>query len=95
MSIEKTQVRDIAWLARLAVEDEAVAGYARDMADILALVERMQTVDTSAVEPLAHPLEIAAQLRPDRVNEEDRREEFQQTAPQTRDGFYIVPRFVE
>ena len=95
MSIEKTQVREIAWLARLAVEDEAITGYAKDMADILALVERMQAVDTSAVEPLAHPLEIAAQLRADTVNEENRREEFQQTAPQTRDGFYIVPRFVE
>lgn len=95
MPIEKTQVREIAWLARLAIEDEAMAGYAKDMADILALVEQMQAVDTSAVEPLAHPLEIAAQLRPDSVNEENRREDFQQTAPQTRDGFYIVPRFVE
>ncbi len=95
MPIKKTQVREIAWLARLAIEDEAMAGYAKDMADILALVEQMQAVETSAVEPLAHPLEIAAQLRPDSVNEENRREDFQQTAPQTRDGFYIVPRFVE
>ena len=95
MPIETTQVRDIAWLARLAIEGEAMAGYARDMADILALVEQMQAVDTSAVEPLAHPLEITAQLRPDRVNEENRREDFQETAPLTKDGFYIVPRFVE
>lgn len=95
MPIKKTQVQNIAWLARLAIEDEAVAGYAKDMADILALVEQMQAVDTSAVEPLAHPLEIAAQLRPDNVNEENRREDFQETAPWTRDGFYIVPRFVE
>ena len=95
MSIKKTQVREIAWLARLAIEDEAMAGYAKDMDDILALIEQMQAVDTSAVEPLAHPLEIAAQLRPDSVNEENHREDFQQTAPLTRGGFYIVPRFVE
>ena len=95
MPIDKTQVQNIAWLARLAIEDEAVTGYAKDMADILALVEQVQAVDTSAVEPLAHPLEIAAQLRPDSVNEENRREDFQETAPLTRDGFYIVPRFVE
>ena len=95
MPIETKQVRDIAWLARLAIEDEAITDYAKDLADILALVEQMQAVDTSAVEPLAHPLEIAAQLRPDSVNEENRREDFQETAPLTRDGFYIVPRFVE
>ena len=95
MPIETTQVRDIAWLARLAIEDEAITGYAKDLTDVLALVEQMQAVDTSAVEPLAHPLEIPAQLRPDSVNEENRREAFQETAPLTRDGFYIVPRVVE
>ena len=95
MPFETKEIQNIAWLARLTIEDRAIAGYAKDLADILALVEQMQAVDTSAVEPLAHPLEIAAQLRPDRVNEENRREDFQETAPQTRDGFYIVPRFVE
>ena len=95
MSIKKTQVREIAWLARLAIEDEAMAGYAGDMDDILALVEQMQAVDTSAVEPLAHPLELAAKLRADSADEENRREDFQETAPMTRDGYYIVPRFVE
>ena len=95
MPSQTTQVRNIAWLARLAIEDQALAGYAQDMAEILALVEQLQTVDTSAVEPLAHPLEIAAQRRPDRVNEENRRDDFQATAPETRDGYYIVPRFVE
>ena len=95
MPIDKIRVQNIAWLARLTIEDEAVTGYAKDMADILSLVEQVQAVDTSAVEPLAHPLEIAAQLRPDSVNEENRREDFQETAPLTRDGFYIVPRFVE
>lgn len=95
MSIEKTQVREIAWLARLAIEDQAVAGYTKDMADILALVEQVQAVDTSGIEPLAHPLEIAAQLRPDRVDEENRRDVFLENAPQVQDGHYLVPRFVE
>ena len=95
MSIKTTQVRDIAWLARLTIEDEAMPGYAQDMADILALVEQMQAVDTSAVEPLAHPLELVAQLRADRVNETDQRDDFQAAAPLAKDGYYIVPRVVE
>ncbi len=95
MPIDTTEARNIAWLARLTLEEQAAAGYAKDLTDILVLVEQMQAVDTAAVEPLAHPLEIAAQRRPDHVNESNRREDFQKTAPVTRDGYYIVPRFVE
>lgn len=95
MPLEKRELQNIAWLARLTLEERAVAGYTKDLADILALVEQMQPVDTTAIEPLAHPLEIEAQLRPDVVTEKDRRDSFQKTAPATDDGYYIVPRFVE
>ena len=95
MPLEKQELQNIAWLARLTLEERAVAGYTRDLADILALVEQMQSVDTAAIEPLAHPLEIDTQLRPDVVNEKDQRDSFQKTAPATDDGYYIVPRFVE
>ena len=95
MPLEKTEIRNIAWLARLAIEDQAIDGYTKDLADILALVEQMQAVDTSAIEPLAHPLEIDTRLRPDKVSEEDRRDNFQKIAPLTEDGYYVVPRFVE
>ena len=95
MSFATKQVQDIAWLARLSIEDEAEAGYAGDMADILALVEQMQAVDTSSVAPLAHPLELITPLRADRVTEEDEREDFQRHAPLTQDGYYLVPKFVE
>lgn len=95
MRLEKKEIENIAWLARLAIEDRAVAGYTKDLADILALVEQMQSVDTTAVEPLAHPLEIDTQLRPDEVGEEDRRDSFQEIAPVTEDGYYLVPKFIE
>ncbi len=95
MPLDKKEIRNIAWLARLTIEDQAIAGYTKDLADILALVEQMQAVDTSVIEPLAHPLEIDTQLRPDVVIEEDRRDNFQKIAPLTEDGYYIVPKFVE
>ena len=95
MTIKTTQVRDIAWLARLTIAEEDMAEYAQDMADILELVRQMQAVDTSALEPLAHPLELVAQLRPDKVSETDQRADFQEAAPQAEDGYYIVPGFLE
>ncbi len=95
MSLETKQVREVAWLARLAITEQAEVGYAQDMAAILALAAQLQAVDTAAVEPLAHPLELVTPLRADRVTEADRRDDFQRHAPLTQDGYYLVPRFVE
>jgi aspartyl-tRNA(Asn)/glutamyl-tRNA(Gln) amidotransferase subunit C len=55
----------------------------------------MKAIDTSAVMPLAHPLNLAARLRADRVTETDRREEFQAHAPQVEAGLYLVPKVIE
>ncbi len=95
MSFNKTTVQDIAWLARLAIDDQSIAGYEKDLTDILALVERMKKVNTADIQPLAHPLEIDTQLRPDAVTEENQRDDFQKIAPAITDGHYLVPKFVE
>ncbi len=95
MPLDKTEIRDIAWLARLTIEDQAITGYTKDLADILALVEQMKEINTSGIEPLAHPLEIEIQLRPDNVTEDNQRDNFQEAAPVTADGHYIVPKFIE
>ena len=95
MPLERKEIQNIAWLARLTIEDRAIAGYTKDLADILALVEQMQSVESAAIEPLAHPLEIDTQLRVDEVTEEDQRDSFQKIAPVTEDGYYIVPKVIE
>jgi aspartyl-tRNA(Asn)/glutamyl-tRNA(Gln) amidotransferase subunit C len=95
MSIEKPEIEGIAWLARLALNEEDIPGYTRDLSNILNLVEQMNAIDTSAINPLAHPLEIKARLRADIVTESDQREKFQQIAPAVEDGYYLVPRVIE
>ena len=95
MPLERKEIQNIAWLARLTIEDRAIAGYTKDLADILALVEQMQSVESAAIEPMAHPLEIDTQLRVDEVTEEDQRDSFQKIAPVTEDGYYIVPKVIE
>ena len=61
----------------------------------VAFVEQLSRVDTTGVEPLAHPLEATQRLRPDVVTETDNREVFQQVAPQTEAGLYLVPKVIE
>jgi len=67
MSLDRDDVEKIAHLARLALREEDIARYTRNLADILGLVEQMEAVDTRDVVPMAHPLERCQRLRPDEV----------------------------
>ena len=58
----------------------------RDLSDILDLVDQMNQVDTSGVEPMAHPLDMTQRLREDEVTESDQRERFQAIAPTSKPG---------
>lgn len=95
MSLTQDDVKKIAHLARLAIDDADVPAYEKDLSNILDLVEQMSSVDTTGVEPLAHPLDMAQRLRTDVVSEENRREAYQAVAPSTENGLYLVPRVIE
>ena len=95
MSLSSDEVRKIAHLARLAVTDEQVEGYAGELSNILDFVDRMNAVDTSGVTPMAHPQHAVQRLRPDVVTESDQRERYQASAPSVERGLYLVPRVVE
>jgi aspartyl-tRNA(Asn)/glutamyl-tRNA(Gln) amidotransferase subunit C len=95
MALEASQVEKIAHLARLGIDADDVHDYARNLSAILAFVEQLNRVDTTGVEPLAHPLEATQRLRPDVVTELDEREKFLRNAPLTEEGLYLVPRVIE
>ena len=94
-TIESSEVVKIAHLARLAVSEEELSGYARDLSAILDFVARLETADTDAVQPMAHPLDESQRLRADEVTEANRRELYQATAPSVDEGYYLVPRVIE
>ena len=95
MSLDKTDVEKIAHLARLAIDDQAIPHYARDLTNIFDLVEQLSAVDTSSIIPMAHPLDANQRLRPDTVTESNQRELFQAIAPKTEAGVYLVPQVIE
>ena len=95
MALDASDVEKIAHLARLGINVDDIPGYARNLSDILAFVEQLNSVDTTGVEPLAHPLEATQRLRADVVRETDERETFQDIAPQTGSGLYLVPQVIE
>ena len=95
MQLTQQDVLKVAHLARLAIEPSEVEGFVKDLSQILELVEQMNAVDTTDVEPMAHPLDMSQRLRDDEVSESDRRDLYQQNAPQVEAGLYLVPKVIE
>ena len=63
------------------------------------MVEKIRAVDTTGIEPLAHPMatiqDIALRLREDRVSEPNSREANQRNAPAVEQGLFLVPKVIE
>ena len=95
MSLDKTEVQKIAWLARLSIDEQDISTYSDELSNILGLVETMNSVDTDGISPIAHPLDLTARLRADAVTEVNQREQFQKNAPLTDNGCYLVPKVIE
>lgn len=95
MAIEQDEIEKIAELARIRIAPDQIGQVALRLTEILGMVDQLQAVDTSAVEPMANPLDAIQRLRADEVTEENRREAFQAIAPAVENGLYLVPRVVE
>lgn len=95
MAISEAEVKKVARLARLAVPDERLAAYTQNLSNILRLVDQLSAVDTTGIEPMAHPLAMVQRLRDDVVTETDHRDKYQAIAPEVEKGLYLVPKVLE
>ncbi|MEY4209825.1 MAG: Asp-tRNA(Asn)/Glu-tRNA(Gln) amidotransferase subunit GatC [Pseudomonadota bacterium] len=95
MSLTASDVKKIAHLARLGIDEQQIEHYAQDLSKLLDLMTQMGQQDTNGVSPMAHPLDQMQRLRPDAVTETDQRDAFQTIAPQTEAGLYLVPKVID
>ncbi|MDO4641124.1 MAG: Asp-tRNA(Asn)/Glu-tRNA(Gln) amidotransferase subunit GatC [Neisseria sp.] len=95
MALTLADVEKIAKLSRLSLTDEEKKQNLQELNDFFLLVEKMQSVDTAGIQPMAHPHEIALRLREDAVTETDHAAEYQACAPDVRNRLYIVPQVIE
>lgn len=95
MAIEQDEIEKIAALARIRIQPAQIGQVTRRITEILHMVDQLQAVDTSDVEPMANPLDAIQVLRADEVTEVNRREAFQAIAPAVENGLYLVPKVIE
>jgi len=99
MSLTPDQLQRIALLARIAVSPEEAGGVTDRLNQVLGLIDQLQAVDTSGIEPMSHALDaqlaVQQRLRSDAVTEPDRRDDYQAVAPAVEGGLYLVPKVLE
>jgi aspartyl-tRNA(Asn)/glutamyl-tRNA(Gln) amidotransferase subunit C len=100
MSLALSDVKRIAQLAQLELSDDQAVKTLDQLNGIFALVEQMGAIDTTGIVPLSHPIaahmeNLSLRLRDDVATEPNRREDYQQVAPATEDGLYLVPKVLE
>lgn len=99
MSLTSQDIERIAHLARLELQPTEADRMREQINGFFTIVEAMQAVDTTGIEPLAHPVasiqDVQLRLREDVVSEPNSREANQQSAPAVERGLFLVPRVIE
>ena len=104
MALNITDIKRIAHLARIEINDAEAEATLTKLSGILGLIEQMQAVDTTGITPMSHSQDVVQRLRDDVVTATNQREVFQANAPTLGNGsdkqavdsgLYLVPQVIE
>src|SRR4051812_23685751 len=99
MALTPDDIRRLQHLARLELQPAESERMLAQVNEFFSIVEAMRAVDTSGVEPLAHPVaaiqDVQLRLRDDLVSEPDQRQANQRSAPAVERGLFLVPKVIE
>jgi aspartyl-tRNA(Asn)/glutamyl-tRNA(Gln) amidotransferase subunit C len=92
--INSQEVREIAALARLRLDEAEITRLTSELDGILGYIDTVQGLDTAAVEPMTHAVPFDCPMRPDEIEPSLSIDEALQNAPRRRENVFEVPRIV-
>ena len=104
MSLNTNDIKKMAHLARLEINDQEAESTLVKLSGILGLIAQMQAVDTTGITPMSHSQDLTQRLRDDVITKTNERDAFQAIAPKlgngsddlaVADGLYLVPKVIE
>ena len=95
MSIDKNQVKKVAKLSRISLEDSKLESLSKDLASILNFVEQLNKLDTKKTEPLTSIVNKSLEARKDIINDGKIKNQILKNSPDKNEEFFIVPKVVE
>lgn len=93
--ISPKDVQSIASLARIYLEGHETEEITKNLESILGYISKLQTLDTSHVEPTSHVLELKNVFREDNIKPSLSQDEALSIAVEKSHGSFVVPKVIE
>ncbi len=93
--IDNQEVKKIAFLSRLKIEDEKLTAFGQEFNNIMGWINEIAELNTDNIEPLTCVNDTHITLRPDEVLEGNQKDAILNNAPKQEFGYFTVPKVVE
>jgi aspartyl-tRNA(Asn)/glutamyl-tRNA(Gln) amidotransferase subunit C len=94
MPTTEDELKKIAALAYLKMDEAMLGTLTHDVGAIMNFVDKLRQIDTKSIAPLSHPLDLHQHLRKDEVNTENCVKPLEKIAPLFMDNLYLVPKVI-
>ncbi len=95
MSINKNQVKKVAKLSRISLDESKLESLSKDLVSILNFVDQLNKLDTKKTEPLTSILDKSLEPRNDKITDGKIKDEVLKNSPDKNEEFFIVPKVIE
>ena len=95
MPIDKNQVKKVAKLSRISLDDSKLESLSKDLVSILNFVEQLNKLDTNEIKPLTSIIDKSLDTRDDTVRDGQIKDQILKNSPEKNEDFFIVPKVVD
>ena len=95
MPIDKNQVKKVAKLSRISLDDSKLESLSKDLISILNFVEQLNKLDTNEIKPLTSIIDKSLDARDDTVSDGQIKDQILKNSPEKNEDFFIVPKVVD
>ena len=95
MPIDKSQVKKVAKLSRISLDDSKLESLSKDLVSILNFVEQLNKLDTNEIKPLTSIIDKSLDARDDTVSDGQIKDQILKNSPEKNEDFFIVPKVVD
>ena len=95
MPIDKNQVKKVAKLSRISLDDSKLESLSKDLVSILNFVEQLNKLDTNEIKPLTSIIDKSLDTRDDTVKDGQIKDQILKNSPEKNEDFFIVPKVVD
>ena len=95
MPIDKNQVKKVAKLSRMSLDDNKIDSLSKDLDSILTFVEKLNELDTKEIKTLKSIADKTLEARNDIVDDGKIKNDILKNSPEKNEDFFIVPKVIE